>query len=127
MQAATLVSTLLDDMRSFLMQIGVVDVTKLHLVHVPRTATSLNALEAAYIQLTGKATTYASLRQEVLDTCETYGGQMATPMDTDRTAPPPTDGFAAAADACCGFATAASSSFAPAGFATAGTAGAGGF
>eukprot|EP00908_Phaeocystis_cordata_P000422 Transcript_10444.p1 GENE.Transcript_10444~~Transcript_10444.p1 ORF type:complete len:349 (-),score=32.07 Transcript_10444:94-1101(-) len=52
---------------------------------------------------------------------------MATPMDTDRTAPPPTDGFAAAADACCGFGTAASSSFAPAGFATAGTAGAAGF
>ena len=35
------------------------------------------------IQLAGKETTYATLRQEILDMCQTYGGgNMATPMDT---------------------------------------------
>ena len=34
------------------------------------------------IQLLGKDTTYASLRQEVLDMCEHYVGNLSTPMDT---------------------------------------------
>ena len=66
MQAATLVSTLLDDMRSFLMQIGVVDVTKLHLVHVPRTATSLNALEVIEPSLPAAAADLANRADRLL-------------------------------------------------------------
>ena len=35
------------------------------------------------IQLSGKETTYASIRQEILDMCQSYGGMnIATPMDT---------------------------------------------